>query len=98
MPKFADADAEPGKVRDYPMRIQRHLSILLFVSAIGAIGLMTVVGVLLGGIELAVRAMGTASEQQQQVAVLRAQGGVLLEHSALGSLTRERAKGQSVWL
>ena len=59
------------------MRIQHHLSIILLVAVIGAIVLATVVGVLLGGVERAARALGTATEQQQQVAVVRAQAGVI---------------------
>lgn len=49
------------------MRIQHHVSIILFVAIAGAIGLALSVGMLLGGLERAARAAGKASEQYLHV-------------------------------
>ncbi len=61
------------------MRIQHHLSIILSVAVAGAIGLAATVAVLLGGLERTALAVGTAAVQQQNVAVLVAEGRALKE-------------------
>jgi diguanylate cyclase (GGDEF)-like protein len=61
------------------MRIQHHFSIILFVAVVGAIGLAAAVAVLLGGLERAALAVGTAAVQQQNVGMLVAEGRALKE-------------------
>ena len=56
------------------MRIHHHVSIILSVAIVGAIGLAITVGVMLGGIERAARAAGRAAEQFSQVQVVVANG------------------------
>ncbi|MEE8458378.1 MAG: EAL domain-containing protein [Phycisphaerales bacterium] len=64
------------------MRIQHHLSIILFVAVVGAIGLAATVGVLMGGVEESAHAYGRATDQQRQVDVLVDGGQVLMEIAA----------------
>ncbi len=61
------------------MRIQHHLTIILFVAVVGAIGLAAAVALLLGGLERAALAVGTAAVQQQNVGLLVAEGRALKE-------------------
>ncbi len=61
------------------MRIQHHLSIILFVAVVGAIGLAAGVGVLMGGVEEAAHVYGRAVDQQRQVELLVDAGQVLME-------------------
>ncbi len=56
------------------MRIHHHVSIILVVAIVGAIGLVVTIGVLLGGIERAARAAGTSAEQYAQVEMVVANG------------------------
>jgi len=64
------------------VRIQHHLSIILFVAVVGAIGLAATVGVLMGGVEESAHAYGRAVDQQRQVDLLVDAGQVLMEISA----------------
>ncbi len=61
------------------MRIQHHLSIILFVAVVGAIGLAAAVGVLMGGVEEAAHVYGRAVDHQRQVNLLVEAGQVLME-------------------
>ena len=63
------------------MRIQHHLSIILFVAVVGAIGLAAAVGVLMGGVEEAAHVYGRAVDHQRQVNLLVEAGQVLMEVS-----------------
>ena len=64
------------------VRIQHHLSIILFVAVVGAISLAAAVGVLMGGLEDAALVYGRAVDQHRQVEQLVAEGGALLETAA----------------
>ena len=61
------------------MRIQQHLSIILCVAVVGAIGLAATVGVLLGGVERAAHEYGRATDQQRLVELLVGEGQALRE-------------------
>jgi len=61
------------------VRIQHHLSIILFVAVVGAIGLAAAVGLLMGGVEEAAHVYGRAVDQQRQVDLLVDAGQVLME-------------------
>jgi diguanylate cyclase (GGDEF)-like protein len=52
------------------MRIQHHVSIILFVAIAGAIGLAVAVGILLGGLERSARSAGRANEQYRHVSLV----------------------------
>ena len=56
------------------MRIHHHVSIILLVAIVGAIGLAATVGVMLGGVERAARAAGMSAEQYSQVESVVASG------------------------
>ena len=64
------------------VRIQHHLSIILFVAVVGAISLAAAVGVLMGGLEDAALVYGRAVDQHRQVEQLVAEGGALLDTAA----------------
>ncbi len=63
------------------MRIQHHLSIILFVAVVGAIGLAAAVGLLMSGVEDAAHRYGRAVDQQRQVDLLVDAGQVMIEIS-----------------
>ena len=56
------------------MRIQHHVSIILLIAIVGAIGLAVTVGMMLGGVERAARAAGMSAEQYSQVESVVANG------------------------
>ncbi len=64
------------------VRIQHHLSIILFVAVVGAISLAAAVGVLMGGLEDAALVYGQAADQHRQVEQLVAEGSALLDAAA----------------
>ena len=61
------------------MRIQHHVSIILFVAIAGAVALAVSIGVMLGGLEEAARGSGEAAEQYQQVETIVDNGRQLQE-------------------
>ena len=76
-----------GPVLTEPMRIQHHVSIILFVAVAGAIGLAITVGLMLGSIERAARAAGKSAEQYSQVQMVVASGREL--RATVESLTTD---------
>ncbi len=56
------------------MRIHHHVSIILLVAIVGAIGLAVTVGLMIGGVERAARAAGMSAEQHSQVESVVANG------------------------
>ena len=67
------------------MKIQSHVSVILFVAIAGAIGLALAVGILLVGLEQAAQQSAKASEQQQQIETLASYGQELRD--AIDTLT-----------
>ena len=61
------------------MRIHHHLSIILFVAIVGAIGLAVGVGLLLGGLERAAHRAGKAGDQLALVQGISAAAGRMLD-------------------
>ncbi|MHC4428918.1 MAG: putative bifunctional diguanylate cyclase/phosphodiesterase [Planctomycetota bacterium] len=60
------------------MRVSHHVSIILFVSIVGAIGLAIAVGMLLGGLERVARATGRTLDEHAEVQRLGADAHDLL--------------------
>ncbi len=69
------------------MRIANHVSIILFVSIAGAIGLALAVGMLLSGLERAAQASGRALEQHYGIEMAVASGRDLVEATDLLTAT-----------
>ena len=67
------------------MRIQSHVSVILFVAIAGAIGLALAVGILLSGLEQAAQESAKASEQRRQIETLATYGQELRD--AINTLT-----------
>ena len=61
------------------VRIQHHLSIILCIAVVGAVGLAAAVAVLMGGVEDAARVYGRAKDQHRLVQRLVSDGGALLD-------------------